>query len=899
MNRSKIAELTWENKYKAPVDKTLDDTYQRVAAALTGFDKPIQSYNFPSVHKEYDLLYEELRTNRFIPAGRIFSAAGLDKRKVTYLNCFVSGVIPDSIQGIFDTITEAAVTQKYGGGIGFDFSPIRPKGARVVGAASPASGPLSFAHVFNSMCSTIMSAGSRRGAQMLVMRVDHPDIIEFIHAKNKNEYIEKVTDPILRRELYQQFGALRNFNISVAVTKEFMEALEKDTDWYLTSDHPKNGSVVYDDIKGPYIYQVIKARELWDMIMRSTYEFSEPGVIFIDRVNDLHNLKWMENIVATNPCGEEPLAPNDSCCLGAINLSQFTTHPFTNVARVDYDKLVHTTKVAVRALDAVRDVTQYPTEAQREKGNSTRRIGLGVMGLGTLFQMTGLKYGDQASLDITNYIFKTIAETAYKESIKLAKINGPFPAYDRKKFSEAPFLQKLSSETRYQIDKHGIRNGVLLTVAPTGTTALAFGDNCSSGIEPVFALNYRRNVRKDGSEQYEAHDVEDYGSRLFTELYPGDKLPGYITESITEKLTPQTHLNIMKVVQYWIDASISKTINVNSDCSFEDFKRLYTIAYEYGCKGCTTYRPSDVRGSILETTDTKPWEKYGSYTTLCPKCGIQSVISKKGTSICLSCGFTAPYETDETETFTATVEEINPGDKYIGMSTPDIDGKLRTVKSYDGTKENNTWDRIEDVPDFLKPKTEIAFPPAQKKKTPRIVDTRPSILESKTYYLPAWPLDDCSRYVTISNRDGRPWEIFINTKSTNAAAETMALARILSALFRRTEDPGFLADVLKEIHAPHGGSWINGTFIPSLPAAYGMILEAHLKGETPKFAEKKKPPMDTGPDAQDVKAAYENILLKTEGYIPARGLCPKCGLQSAISRDGCLDCLSCGYTTCV
>lgn len=759
LERSAFADIIWSQKYRAEGEKTVEDTYKRVAKALSCEDATF----------ERELL-QQLKENKFIPAGRIFASAGLEG-KYTLFNCFTSSVIEDSMEGIFEAVKEGAITQKYGGGIGFDFSTLRPSGANVGNSSSPASGPVSFMRVFDTMCSTVMSGNSRRGAMMGVLRCDHPSIIDFIHSKGRNEFIDKVEDPKVRSELYARFGALRNFNISVAVTDAFMDAVAGNKNWDLKFDGT--------------IYKTIPARELWDILMKSTYETSEPGVIFIDKVNEKNNLYYCEDINCVNPCGEQPLPPSGNCNLGAINLTKFIDNPFTDRASIDYNALKETIKCAVTALDNVIDVSKYPLDAQEEEGKNKRRIGLGIMGLGTVFQMMKMRYGSDRSIDITDSLMSFISNAAYKCSSILALTRGNFPAYSKNNFDDARFInESLEGATASLIYKNGIRNGVLLTVAPTGTTALAFGDNCTSGLEPAFSLSYIRNVRVDGEDSYKSYDIEDYGTRLFKKMFPNIELPDYITNSTVDKLTVDDHLNIQCSVQNYIDASVSKTINLPADYSFEDFKEVYLKAYRNGCKGCTTYRPSDVRGSILE---------------------------------------------------------VKPEKKEVVATVP-------TVQT----------------------------------------DKRAPVLDSKTYYIPSWPDDGCSRYVTIADKDGKPWEIFVATKSPNANAETIALARIISALFRRTDDVSFIADVLKEVHSPTGGYWIYGNYVPSLPAAYGLVLDAHIGRSEPFWEDKKK-------EKESIKV---EIITENNSNTTVGKLCPSCLNYTLITRNGCSECTQCGYTKC-
>ena len=761
LERSAFADTIWRQKYRAKGEETVQDTYKRVAKALSCDDIVFE-----------EQLLQQLEDNKFIPAGRIFASAGIEG-KYTLFNCFVSAKIEDSMEGIFNAVKEAAITQKYGGGIGFDFSTIRPSGASIDNSSAPASGPVSFMRVFDTMCSTVMSGNSRRGAMMAVLRCDHPDIIDFIHAKGRNEFIEKVEDPKVKAELYARFGALRNFNVSVAVTDEFMKAVENHTMWDLKFD-----GVVYNSLP---------ARDLWEILMKATYETSEPGVIFIDTVNKTNNLYYCEEIACVNPCGEQPLPHSGNCNLGAVNLTKFVLDPFATSARIDFNALKNTIQCAVKALDNAIDVSKYPLPSQEEEGKSKRRIGLGIMGLGTLFQRMNISYGSTNSIHITDVLMRFIANEAYSFSSRIARSKRSFPLYAKEKFISNYFMYMLAEHVVDSIYNYGIRNSVLLTVAPTGTTALAFGDNCTSGLEPAFSLSYTRNVRVDGEDNYKSYDIEDYGTRLFRQLYPSSELPDCIVNSTVDKLSIGDHLAVQEAVQKYIDASVSKTINLPSDYSFEDFKKVYTLAYNRGCKGCTTYRPSDVRGSILEV---KPEKK-----------------------------------------------------EYAPVII----------------KDSNS-------------------------------DKRPPVLDSKTYYIPSWPDDGCSRYVTIADKDGKPWEIFVSTKSPNANAETMALARIISALFRRSDDASFIADVLKEVHSPTGGSWLYGTYVTSLPAAYGLILETHIGKSDPFWEDKKK--------RNHVAVEVSVINNSDDAKVEVGKLCPACLNYTLVSRNGCTECTQCGYTKC-
>ena len=493
------------------------------------------------------------------------AGAGTD-RSVTLFNCFVMGTIPDDMGGIFEMLKEAALTMQQGGGIGYDFSTIRPKGADVKGVAADASGPLSFMDVWDSMCRTIMSAGSRRGAMMATMRCDHPDIEEFIDAK-------------------KDAARLRMFNLSVLVTDGFMEAVKGDKNWELIF----NGK----------IYKTVRALDLWDKIMQGTFEYAEPGVIFIDRINQMNNLAYCEQISATNPCGEQPLPPYGACLLGSINLARLVKKPFEADAEIDIAGLTRIVKIAVRMMDNVVDVSRFPLKAQEEEAQQKRRIGLGVTGLADALLMMGLRYGSNDAAKKTEELLHQIARISYLSSSELAKEKGSFTLFDVDQYLASKTLTKMDQDVRDLISKNGIRNALLTSIAPTGTISLYAG-NVSSGIEPVFAYSYNRKVlQKDGSHTDE--DVVDYAVQIWREKFGSKPFPDYFVNAQT--LDPIDHVRMQSAAQKWIDSSISKTINCPVDIDFNTFKEVYMEAWRGGCKGCTTYRPNEVTGSVLSVSE--------------------------------------------------------------------------------------------------------------------------------------------------------------------------------------------------------------------------------------------------------------------------------------------------------
>jgi ribonucleoside-diphosphate reductase alpha chain len=561
-----LAEEIWTAKYRFATDggncdSTFAETAARVAKALAIAEAP-----------DVRALWEErflrsIEDFRFIPAGRVLAGAGTE-RSVTLFNCFVMGTIPDSLEDIFEHLKEAALTMQQGGGVGMDFSTIRPSGSLVHGVGADASGPLTFMDCWDSMCRTVHSAGQRRGAMMGCLRIDHPDIEAFIDAKR---------DP--RR--------LRNFNLSVLVTDAFMAALGSDADWPLIF----NGETV----------RTVRARELWVKLMHATYDVAEPGVIFVDRVNAQNNLAHCERISASNPCGEQMLPPYGACLLGSINLARLVDRPFEEGAVLDEGQLGELTRTAVRLLDNVIDISRYPLAAQGEEAKAKRRIGLGITGLADALLFCGAVYGGTEAVELTRQWLGTIKREAYRASALLAAEKGAFSLYDPCML-ERPNLLSLDGETRSMIAKHGLRNGCLTSIAPTGTTSLLAG-NVSSGIEPVFAYGYTRKIRQaDGTTREE--QVEDHAMQVWRQVRGDESPPAELFVSV-QTLSPTDHLTMQAAAQPFIDSSISKTVNCPEDISFEAFADVYIEGYHLGCKGLTTYRPNSVTGSVLSVSGPK------------------------------------------------------------------------------------------------------------------------------------------------------------------------------------------------------------------------------------------------------------------------------------------------------
>ncbi len=637
------------------------------------------------------------------------------------------------------------------------------------GVGADASGPVSFMDVWDAMCRTIMSAGSRRGAMMATLSIDHPDVEEFIAAK-------------------QAQGRLTNFNLSVLVSDAFMDAVKHDAPWDLKFDG--------------HVYKTVRARDLWDRIMRATYEYAEPGVIFIDRINALNNLAYCETIRSTNPCGEQPLPPYGACLLGSINLAKLVENPFGDDAHLDLEELARLTKTAIRMLDNAIDVSRFPLDEQRAEALAKRRVGLGVTGLADALIFCRARYGSAESLVLIETWLSTLSHAAYAASAELAKEKGAFPLYDAAEYLARPHILGLPQEIRDAIAAHGIRNALVTSIAPTGTISL-FAGNVSSGIEPVFAYSYKRRVlQPDGTRSEE--NVEDYAYRHFRARFGDAELPDYFVNA--QMLTPDDHLRVQAAAQKYIDSSISKTINVPSEISFDSFKGVYLSAYEMGCKGCTTYRPNAVTGAVLEEFPVP-----------------------------------APAESGE--------------EPMLPLALPEQPSRLR-----DGGVVYMT----------------------------RPLD-RPDVLLGQTYKI-KWLDSDHAFYITINDieKDGRrrPFEVFINSKNMEAYAWTLALTRMISAVFRRGGDVSFVVDEMKAVFDPRGGQWMGGRYVPSLLAAIGAVIETHLVATG--FMSSR--------DANLPKEERRAVAMAAEGA-PAR-TCPRCGSPSFLRLEGCDSCVSCGYSKC-
>lgn len=590
--QSRMVSDVWRDKYRWQGEPTVNDTFRRVADAIYAQD---------TSNSAREEAFEAMKAGLWIPGGRILAGAGTPKR-VTMMNCYVNERVVDSMEGIMNALRNTALTLQQGGGIGTDFSTLRPEGALLTRTHTKASGPLPFMHMWDRASATIRSAGDRRGAMMGTMCDTHPDLIKFIHAK-------------------RQQGALTQFNVSVLVSDAFMEAIKDDAEWVLYFSVPPmqrdEALEAYDfedeDDVHQYAYSVHKARDLWRLITKNTYEYSEPGVIFIDRVNELNNLHYCEDIRCTNPCGEQPLPPHGTCNLGHINLAKCVRNPFSTSASVDHELIRQITRMGVRFLDNVIDVTSYPLDAQAQEERTKRRLGLGFTGLADLLAQVKVRYGSPEAVRITEEIVRTMCWEAYDTSADLAVERGPFTLYDEEQYINSYNFAstQLPDTLKDKIKRNGIRNSLLMTVAPTGTGSIVVG-NVSSGGEPVFLHSAQRQVIKSTGfgDEKETYVEWGYGAKLYAATQnksPEDvELPTYMVT--TEDLTVEEHVAMQAAAQRWIDSSISKTINVPKDMPYEQFAKVYELSYALGCKGCTTYRPSDIRGSVLS----KPGETSSS-----------------------------------------------------------------------------------------------------------------------------------------------------------------------------------------------------------------------------------------------------------------------------------------------
>lgn len=559
-----ISRHIWETRYRAAGEPDIQASWQRVAHAIAAAEDQDTAL-------WADRFYNLLEGFRFLPGGRILAGAG-SNRRVTLFNCFVMGEIADDLEHIFDALKEGALTMQHGGGVGYDFSTLRPAGMVAEATGSIASGPVSFMHIWDAMCATLLSTGARRGAMMATLRCDHPDIEAFVDAKR---------DP----------AVLRHFNLSVQVSDDFMAAVAQDRDWPLVFPTPTHHATE------PTTLRTVKARDLWQRILRAAYDTAEPGVLFVDAINRDNTLHDSETLTTTNPCGEIPLPPYGACDLGSLNLAAFVTSPFSVDASLDLKALADSAAWAVRFLDNVIDVSRYPLPAQAAQARHTRRIGLGITGLADALVLLGLRYDSEAARALATNAVSTIRYTAYRASIELAREKGAFPGFMRDAFLASGFARRLPGELRDALARHGIRNSHVLAIAPAGTISL-LANNVSSGIEPIFAADAERSVLEtDG--RYHTHRVIDRAQQLWQQQGLSGKPPALIE---APHVDPLAHLHMQAALQPYVDNAISKTINVATDFPFQDFERLYLQAHALGLKGCTVFRPNSVTGAILSAS---------------------------------------------------------------------------------------------------------------------------------------------------------------------------------------------------------------------------------------------------------------------------------------------------------
>lgn len=577
------ADYIWRQRYRyerhgRPVDQDLPDTWRRVAKAVASVEAPEQQSEW------FERFFHVMNQAEFIPAGRIIAGAGTED-PITLFNCFVMGRLESTADSVFRSLEESVRTMQCGGGVGYDFSELLPKNAPVDSVFALNSGPVAVMKIWDAACAALLSGRSRRGAMMATLRCDHPDVEAFIAAKS---------DP----------ADLRCFNCSVLITEAFLKAIEGDQDWSLVFPEGETAGQHRESLERYWaghgkvncvIHKRVPARELWRRLMQATYDYSEPGVLFIDRINRQNNLYYCEEISATNPCGEIPLPPYGACDLGSINLARLVREPFSPGADIDWQRLRQLAAVGTRMLDNVIDLSRFPLPQQANSARASRRIGLGIMGLADCLMMLGLDYGSEDGRQKAASIMETVRDSAYATSIQLAREKSPFPLYDAKPYLAGDYVSSLPDHLREGIARHGIRNSHLTAIAPTGTISLLAG-NVASGLEPVFLPRYERQIRDRGGNS-QSMLVENYACRRWAAIHGRDNLPPKLVTAT--ELSPLQHLRMVAALQPYVDNAIAKTITVAEDCDFETFQSIYSEAYSLGLKGCTTYRSNPVTGAVL------------------------------------------------------------------------------------------------------------------------------------------------------------------------------------------------------------------------------------------------------------------------------------------------------------
>lgn len=819
---------TFQEKYAKGEEKEIPVLQMRVAKALASNEQDQESWT---------TVFYQAQRDGFIPGGRINSAAGMESES-TLINCFIQPV-GDSVSGyddngypsIYIALGEAAETMRRGGGVGYDFSRIRPFDAYVKGTQSHASGPMSYMRVFDRSCETVESAGGRRGAQMGVLRCDHPDIFSFITAKRTK-------------------GEFNNFNLSIGVTDKFMQAVEQKGMWQLVhkskpcQSYIEENNSYLDEESGNWIWKTIPAMDLWDLVMKSTYDFAEPGILFLDRMNEENNLYYCEVIEATNPCAEQPLPPYGCCDLGSVNLTKFVRNPFSPDAYFDEEAFKNVVRVGIRMLDNVLDVTAWPLEKQRQEAMNKRRIGLGFMGIGDAIIMLNKWYNKQDGVEFAEYVSRTMRDTAYLTSIDLAKEKGAFPFFDKEKYLAGKFVSRLPQFIKDEIAEHGIRNSHLLSIAPTGTIAIAFADNASNGIEPPFSWVYDRKKRmKDGSKK--TFEVADHAWRLYRAMgHDINKLPENFVTAL--QMTVEAHTDVMKAVQPYIDTAISKTVNIPADYPYDKFKDLYMYAWKSGLKGLATYRPNDILGSVLSVKKEE--------TTVAP------VVQE------------ATIDTDNGKTLDQIIEEM-----YAQPFESRKDGILPSITIKERFRTNEGEQKFLIIVSFMKI--------VRKTRFGTITIRRPVefVLEAN-FGVSSSSWDSAFRTMSVGARYGVP------------------VTKLIENLREITWEHGAVRYGTKLKDGKQVPLWHS-----SDAAAIGYIIEAALiedgfLTQDGKLAKKYKITAEnTDPieiEAPEIVVQAETIVVEAkpeQSLAPTGRKCPECGAHNLVKRDGCDQCENCGY----